>query len=607
MNVFQSTYDLLFRDMVRVYRLLNGKIRASIWWLFFCMLVAAGLECIAVTALAYLGMSIAAPQAIARHPLFSKILTFFPSLSPGNAGPQDVVFVVALLCLLVFAFKNAFQAYVAWHSAVMGERISFYLGTQILHRFLYSSYMWHISADSGKTLQALTGKDYISTLVVQLIFTYTYVMTAMALLVTLLSATPKVIFITIAGTMFAAIVVYRALKDRIDNAAIVVNDMQQNLQRTMMNILNGIREVLIYRQQSEFVEVYKRICSNSAPNRCFLAMAPPIPTWILETVGISIIPLSVWILAIQGGADMATIATTLSLILLTSWRILPMVNRALSSLISVRSVRPAAVVCISTLETLASQPSRELPPPDPNFTLDKGIELKDVSFRYPSNKNEVIHGLSLRLDVGKQYGLVGLSGAGKSTIVGILSGLLEASGGDMLVDGQPLDLPRLAAYMPQIGYVPQSPYILPGTVAENVAFSEWGKPIDEERVLLACRQASLDIINQGRGIHTGVGGGGSGMSGGQAQRVSLARALYCNPRVLILDEATSSLDQANEKSIMEAISEFRHRTITVIVAHRLSTVENCDHIFWLVGGKLYLEGRPEDVLPKYREFMRNQL
>lgn len=601
---FRSIYDLLFRDLVRVYRLLDRRIRVSIWVLFGCMLVTAALECGAIGTLAFLGMSMASPTATAAHPIYSKVLKTFPALTALYKDPARFVFITSLAVLCIFAMKNAFQAFVAWRTAVIGESISLYLGAQILHRFLYSPYMWHISSDSVRMHHALGGKQYLSSLLIQLLNTHAYAITAIALFVTLLSATPNVVFLVMLGTATAAACVYRALKNRIDHAAQKANEAAQKQGAAQLNALNGIREVLIYRQQEMFHKAYVDACQSGASSRSFLAMAPPLPSWILETVGVSIIPLSVWLLAVQRGADTATLASVISLVLLTAWRILPMVNRSLGALISVRGARPHAITSIERLEEMRALPSLELPPPDPDFTLNNGVILRNVSFRYPTAKQDSLQDITLSLPQGRQIGFIGRSGAGKSTLAGIISGLMEPTSGELLVDDEPLDKPRLAAYMLRVGYVPQSPYILSGTVAENVAFSKWGQPIDEERVLRACRMASLDIVEKGLGTKTRVGERGVGLSGGQAQRVSLARALFCDPSILILDEATSSLDQANENAIMTSIAALRDRVITVIVAHRLSTIENCDYLYWLENGLLYGEGTPEEILPAYKEFMK---
>ena len=172
--------------------------------------------------------------------------------------------------------------------------------------------------------------------------------------------------------------------------------------------------------------------------------------------------------------------------------------------------------------------------------------------------------------------------------------------GLFLVDGEAVTGARLTAYCARVGYVPQTPYIMSGTIAENVAFSQWGKPYDEEKVRRACRMAALDVVKKDpRGIDYPIGEHGAGLSGGQAQRVSIARALYAEPEILILDESTSALDQGTEAAIMETIRRLKGMTV-IIIAHRLTTVEHCDDIVWIQDGKVVKTGPPATVLDEYR-------
>lgn len=603
MRIISSLYELLVRDIVRVYQLLDGKLRRQVWWLFFCMILNAGLECFAITTLAFLGMSIASAKTTASQPFFSFIFKLFPLFSRVSNDSSHFVLFTAVICFFIFALKNVLSAYVGWCTGSIGERISFSLSTKIVSKFLYSPYMWHISSDSARMHQVLTGNQFLAGLLVQLLNTHTYALTALALFITLLSSTPDVIFYSVFLTSLCAVFIYKLLRSKIDTAAAQNATAQRDQTRAMINAMQGIREVLIYRQQKVFYKAYADAFMRGSSSRCFLSIAPPIPTWVLESVGIGIIPLSVWLLIIREGADMARLAAVVSLVLLTAWRILPMVNRALAALISVRATRPLALVSIETLEKMISQPSVELPEPDATFKIRRSIELRNVSFRYPGARSDTLRDINISLPLGKQVGVVGLSGSGKSTLAGLLSGLLEPSLGHLLVDGSPLDKPQLSAYMLGLGYVPQTPYIMPGTIAENVAFSKWGMDFDIERVSKACQNASLEIVNDGDGIYTVVGEGGTGLSGGQAQRVSLARALYCDPKLLILDEATSSLDQSNEANIMASLSHIRECSITVIIAHRLSTVENCDYVIWLDQGIVRMSGEAKVVLPLYRKYM----
>ena len=241
--------------------------------------------------------------------------------------------------------------------------------------------------------------------------------------------------------------------------------------------------------------------------------------------------------------------------------------------------------------------------PTPDFTIQQGITFSRVCFRYPEAEEYCLHDVSFAIPKGSRVGIIGASGAGKSTIAALLSGLIEPTEGEMLVDGAALVVAEdRAAYCAQVGYVPQSPYILAGSLAENVAFSQWGKPWDEEKVLQVCRMAELDIVEE-RGIDATLGTGGVGLSGGQAQRLSIARALYANPSILILDEATSALDVGVECAVMDTIFSLTNDITTIIIAHRLSTVERCDTLIWICAGTVHAIGKPDEILPRYREFM----
>ena len=160
--------------------------------------------------------------------------------------------------------------------------------------------------------------------------------------------------------------------------------------------------------------------------------------------------------------------------------------------------------------------------------------------------------------------------------------------------------------MEGIGYVPQSTFLLNASIAQNIAFSQWGKPIDKQKIMECCRMAAMDFVfDLPDGINTLVGERGIRLSGGQVQRISVARALYKNPHTLILDEATSALDGASEKEIMDMIQGLNTEITVIIVAHRLSTVEHCNYVYWLKDGKLHSSGNPVDILEQYNKFLKN--
>lgn len=272
--------------------------------------------------------------------------------------------------------------------------------------------------------------------------------------------------------------------------------------------------------------------------------------------------------------------------------------------VQIRGLRPGATMCLELLEKFSPDDIDCQISPDPSFRFEKSLELRNTGFRYPSAGESCLHGVSVRIARGECVGLVGRSGSGKSTVAMLLAGLLEPTAGELLVDGKTLTPGGRESFRHRVGFVPQNPLLLPGTIADNIALSRWGEEYDRAKVEVAGRLADMDFLRDNpHGLDYVIGDGGMGLSGGQAQRVSIARALFGDPEMLILDEATSSLDLASECAITRAIAGLRGRMTSVVIAHRLSTIEHCDRIIWLDAGRVVATGTPAEILPSYRESM----
>ena len=233
--------------------------------------------------------------------------------------------------------------------------------------------------------------------------------------------------------------------------------------------------------------------------------------------------------------------------------------------------------------------------------LEKGLDFRNVNFSYEGASSNVLSNLSFSVKKGESIGVVGKSGAGKSTLVDLLIGFLKPVCGSVCVDGMPLDDELTVRWMRQVGYVPQAPFVFDGTLAENVAFCSEAEAIDRERVFECCEQAYVTefLSDLSAGIDSIVGDKGQRLSGGQQQRLCIARALYAHPEVLIFDEATSALDSKSEKFIQDTIHSLQGKLTMFIVAHRLSTVAECNKIIWLEDGVIRMIGAPSEVLPIY--------
>ena len=587
---------------MRIYRVLPPRLRRVTRGTFVLTGILAIVEMLNILSISFLAMSIAAPERMRAIKPVARLFQSFPWLENLSADARLFALVTSGAVVSVIAAKNVFTALVNMRARRLEAEIALFAGETTFRHYLHSPYIAHLAGDSQKVFQALSWRSQLGFMFGTLILVYVYLAITLALSIMLVIATPGAVLLVMAAIALTAGGVYKALKKKLDTAGKNTAEYSRQETRCTMNAMRGIRETLIYRQQEAFFAAFRQACRDSMPARAFLAVAPTIPVWTLETVGFMAIPLTICIMYILQDASMARITGVLTMIMLVSWRVLPILNRALSALVAVRSRRHSALDCLARVEEALAAPAPAPPEADPDFALREGLRLARVSFRYPDSEQDCLSGIDCYIPRGSRLGIVGPSGAGKSTLALILSGLARPGGGAMLVDGRELTPRALAAYCLRLGYVPQNPYLMPGTLAENVAFSQWGRPWDEEKVRLACRLAELDVADT-RGLDMPIGDNAAGLSGGQAQRLAIARALYVNPAILILDEATSALDSGVEKAVMETIFALPQSITTIIIAHRLSTVERCDTLLWLEEGRLVASGPPGELLPRYREHL----
>ena len=297
---------------------------------------------------------------------------------------------------------------------------------------------------------------------------------------------------------------------------------------------------------------------------------------------------------INKGKSIDLLLPIIGLFAAAAFRLLPSVNRVIGAVQLLRFTSPIANTLYDEIHLIHKTESISY---EGEVILKNNLEIKNVRFSYPSSELEIIKDININIIFGKTVGFIGESGAGKSTLVDIILGLLTPVSGEIIVDG--INITKsIRGWQNQIGYVPQSIYLVDDSLRRNIAFGLPIKDISDDAVWQAARSAKLEeFINKlPDGLETIVGERGVKLSGGQQQRIGIARALYHNPSVLVLDEATSSLDIETERKVMDAVNELHGEKTILIVAHRLSTVESCDYIYRLEQGKIISEGTPEVML-----------
>ena len=335
--------------------------------------------------------------------------------------------------------------------------------------------------------------------------------------------------------------------------------------------------------------------------RIFLAR---LPTFYLETsiyVGLALLGVAISKL---GNGDVVPVFGTL---VAASLRTLPSVNRMVGSVASIRASEAALTIVEAELSDAAHTNIEAPATSEKAPLLITALECRNIGYTYAGASSAALSGINLVVPAGSSVGLVGASGAGKTTLVDIVLGLLEPTSGELRVDGVTLTGPRLAGWRGSIGYVPQEVFLLDGTLRDNVSFGQEG--IDDARVVEALAVAELPATSDAfpAGLETMLGERGSRLSGGQRQRIGIARALLREPSLLIMDEATSALDNRTEAAVTAALARIRGKTTSIVIAHRLSTVRTCDTIVMLEGGEVAGVGTFSSLLndnPAFRELVR---
>ena len=349
--------------------------------------------------------------------------------------------------------------------------------------------------------------------------------------------------------------------------------------------MNGIKEVKVLGLEAAYLERFVGPSRRLARHQAAVALIGEMPRFVLEALAFGGMLLFVLYLlwAREGGLD--AVLPVLGAFAFSGLKLLPTMQTLFADLSQLRFHEPV----LQGLSRDLAGPAPALPAqPRERLALSREIALEDVRYTYPGAGKPALDGLSLTIPAGRMVGFVGPTGAGKTTVVDVILGLLQPQSGRLRVDDTAVGPENLRAWQRGIGYVPQSIYLVDDTVAANIAFGETAAALDRAAVERAARMANIDDVVRGlpQGYDTMIGEAGVRLSGGQRQRLGIARALYRDPDVIVFDEATSALDNVTERAVVEAIRGLHGQKTILVIAHRLTTIVDCDRIYLLEDGRL---------------------
>ena len=577
-----------------VWRLLNGRERTGLGWIFVLMLIGTVLEMFSLGLVVPIVGLLTRPDYIDNIPFIVDIF--------GHPTQAEYITGAMGLLVIVYVVKTIFLVWRIWVQRGFSNAVSIRVGNDLYEKYLRQSYAFHLQRNSAVMIRnAQNSSTLMSGIIDPLLLVASEFLVTGGLFALMLWFEPigSISAIVVFGT-FSWIFrrfTSRRIRDWGEARSFHIGKMIQHLQQGF----GGIKDVKTLGREEYFIEEYsKHLTGNAYIDRRF-SVAQILPRLGMELLTIICLALLVSIMVLSG-RSIDHILPVLTLFGAAAFRLLPSLNQVINSFMSIGMNRPILNylyddLALSTAEYLNRTKHGH---------LAKQIEVSNLTFGYEGTEREALSGVSLTVVRGEAVGLIGSSGSGKSTLVDILLGLLEPTSGNVLVDGHDIQ-ENLREWQDQIGYVPQSIFLTDDTLRRNVAFGLPKEKIDDDAVTSAIRLAQLEefVASLPDGMETLVGERGVRLSGGQRQRIGIARALYNNPDILVLDEATSSLDTETEHGVMQAVQALQGDKTVIIVAHRLSTVEYCDRLYRLENARIVDEGTFSEVTSRTKDLPRD--
>ena len=463
--------------------------------------------------------------------------------------------------------------------------------SRVMAEFLNRPYEKYLGADIP-TVFRITDSDIphtFSLMLAMLQLASEVVVTFLIFLVLLWQSVALTLFvIAIFGIMTLFII--RILKPRMNRIGAKNQALQSRIAKWRIQATYGLKDVKVLNREEFFIRNYYETGKTGADVARNYAVLNNLPRLLIETVFIVSV-LSFIAIYNSGGGNVASIMTTIAAFGVAAMRVLPSVNRINTYITEIAYTEPSLNFVYENLQegmkTDAMLAERRANSQVEKLKLEDKIELDHISFHYPDSDKYIFRDAHMVVPRGKSVGIIGASGAGKSTIVDVLLGLLQVQEGEITCDGINI-FKNYESWLAQVGYIPQSIYLIDESIRDNIAFGIDADRIDDKRIWEVLEEAQLKefVEELPQGLDTTIGDRGVRLSGGQRQRIGIARALYNDPEILVFDEATSALDNETEAAVMEAVNSFHGKKTMIIIAHRLNTIEKCDIIYKVENGKL---------------------
>ncbi|EPG51544.1 ABC transporter ATP-binding protein [Leptospira kirschneri] len=589
MNYSQSLFYLIFR----IWNYLSSRRHKQFGILLVLLVISSLSEMVSIGAvIPFLGV-LTTPEKVFDMPYIQPIKEYLRIFNP-----QELILPLTLGFIIIAIFTGLIRLLVLW----MGNRLSFASGADlsldIYRKTLYQPYRIHVMRNSSEIMGGILEKasGLVPALILPIINTLGGILIIGTILIALILFNPAISISVFIGFGVIYGIIGYVTRKRLSIIGKIKSEEYTRVIKILQEGLGGVRDILLDGNQAVYCKIFEESDQKFRRASAESAFIGGSPRFLIESFGMILLAIFAYLLS-RSDSGLVTVLPLLGAIALGAQRILPILQQVYQSWVTIKGNEKAFWDVLELLDqNIPEYIDLNIKP----LKFSDCVRIEDLAFRYHPDQSWVIKDLSFNIYNGDRIGFIGVTGSGKSTLLDIVMALLEPSKGKLVVDNQIIDSNTMKrAWQANIAHVPQSIYLSDSTIAENIAFGISLDQIDFDRVRMAAKQAQIDshIMSLKDGYNTFVGERGIRLSGGQRQRIGIARALYKEASVIIFDEATSALDNETEKAVIEAIEGLGKHLTVLLVAHRVTTLRNCNKIIELKSGKIFRTGTYNELFP----------
>jgi ABC-type multidrug transport system fused ATPase/permease subunit len=590
------------KNIKLIIALLNRREKRQLILILFALLVMGFIELIGVGSISPFISVLSNPGIIHTNEYFRLIYDYFHFESANGfiiAFGIGVIIVLALsnLCIAFTTFIINIYSGKRWHSISM----------RLLEKYLRQPYVFYLGINTADLSKKILNEiqTFVQRVLAVLLQLISGSVISLSIVILLLIINPLLAVITSTTLGLLYIVLFSFIRNFITRKGAERNINNSLRYKYINEIFGGIKDVKIFGKEKVFLDFFSQPSKNFVMNDVIIDVINELPKYLLETIAFSGIILVV-VIMIASGIQIETFLPVLTVYAFGAYRLLPTLQKIFRAIASMKYSFPMVVNLYQDFKEL---PEGTLLTDNPAATIDfnRTIFLNNISYSYPNSDKIIIKNQTLKIESNTSIAIVGSTGCGKTTLADIILGLLEPQEGKIYIDDVEINNTNKRSWQKKLGYVPQSIYLTDDTIRNNIAFGLRPEEIEEDKIITAAKIASIhDFVSQElpEQYNTLIGERGIRLSGGQRQRIGIARAVYHDPSVFILDEATSALDSLTENAIMDAIKYLSHKKTIIMIAHRITTVKNCDIIYLMEKGTIVDHGAYDELYLKNESFKK---